>query len=90
MRMAIVEAENILARATTAEVKAETKKVYEALKYSDPMSNSTLLEIDVQIEKQFIAFADAIKTEDIDLAKEIAKALIELIEKRNQKCKLLK
>ena len=50
MRLAVVDAESIMARATTAEIKAETKKVYEALRYSDPMSSDMLASIEQEID----------------------------------------
>ena len=85
-----VDAQSLVTSAKTDELCAEAKKVYEAIRYSDPMANPTLSEIDTQIEKQFAAFADAINTEDAELAKGSADALIEMIDRRNQKCKLLK
>ena len=50
IRMAIVDAENIMARATTSEIKEQTKKVYESLKYSDPMSDTALDNIEQDID----------------------------------------
>ena len=41
-------------------------------------------------KKQFNAFSDAVKADDAELAKETADALVEMVERRNQKCKLLK
>ena len=46
--------------------------------------------LDIQIKRQFNAFSDAVKAEDDELAKETADALAEIIERRNQECKLLK
>ena len=42
LRMTTADAEVILASAKSAEVKAECKKVYEALRYSDPVSYTHL------------------------------------------------
>lgn len=85
-----VDAQNLITLVKTDELRVKAKKVYEAIRYSDPMANLTLLELDAQIERQFAAFADAIKAEDAELAKETADALVEMVERRNQKCKLLK
>lgn len=85
-----VDAYGLVISAKTDELRAETKKVYEAIRYSDPMANAALSDIDIQLERQFIAFADAVKAEDSELAKVEAEAFIELITKRNQNCKLLK
>lgn len=50
-----------MVRASCDEMKAETKKVYEAIRYSDPMSNNVLANIENQIQNEFNAFADAVK-----------------------------
>lgn len=85
-----VDADSLMARAKSDEMKAETKKVYEAIRYSDPMSNDALVSIENQIQNEFNAFADAVKNNDIDLAKSSANELVVLIKDRNMKCKLLK
>lgn len=85
-----VDAGSLMARANSDEMKVETKKVYEAIRYSDPMSNDALASIENQIQNEFNAFADAVKNNDIDLAKTSASELVILINDRNKKCKLLK
>lgn len=85
-----VDADSLMARAKSDEMKAETKKVYEAIRYSDPMSNNALASIENQIQNEFNAFADAVKNNDIDLAKSSANEIVILINDRNKKCKLLK
>jgi len=85
-----VDAETLMARAKSDEMKAETKQVYEAVRYSDPMSNNALANIEKQIRSEFNAFAEAVKNDDTDLAKSSADELIILINDRNKKCKLLK
>ncbi len=85
-----VDAQSLMTSAKTDELRAEAKKVYEAIRYSDPMANVALSDLDTQIERQFNAFSDAIKAEYAELAKETADALVEMVERRNQKCKLLK
>ena len=85
-----VDAQSLMTSAKSDELRAEAKKVYEAIRYSDPMANAALSDLDAQIEKQFNAFSDAIKVEDSELAKETAATLVEMVERRNQKCKLLK
>lgn len=90
MRMAIVEAENILARATTNEIKSETKKVYAALKYSDPMSNSALEDIEQEIDSGLKELKKAVSCNDNVKVVEIATELLLNIKERNSKCKALK
>ena len=84
------DAQSLMTSAKSDELRAEAKKVYEAIRYSDPMSNIALSELNTQIEGQFNAFAEAVKADDVELAKETADPLIEMVERRNQKCKLLK
>ena len=84
------DAQSLIASAKSDELRTEAKKVYEAIRYSDPMANDALAELDIQIKRQFNAFSDAVKAEDDELAKETADALAEIIERRNQECKLLK
>lgn len=90
IRMAIVDAENIMARATTDEIKVETKKVYEALKYSDPMSNDLLNDVEQEIGNLLKEFKKAVTGSDNDNAIKIASELLLLIKERNSKCKALK
>lgn len=90
MKSLTVDADSLMARANSDEIKAETKKVYEAIRYSDPMSNNALANIENQIQNEFNVFANAVKNNDIDLAKSSAEELIVLVNDRNKKCKLLK
>ena len=85
-----VDAQSLMTSAKSDELRAEAKKVYEAIRYSDPMATPALSDLDAQIERQFNAFSDAIKSDDAELNKETAAALGEMVERRNQKCKLLK
>ena len=84
------DAQSLMTSAKSDELRVEAKKVYEAIRYNDPMANAALSDLDAQIEKQFNAFSDAIKADDAELAKETAATLVEMVERRNQKCKLLK
>lgn len=79
-----------MSAAKTPELRAEVKKVYEAIRYSDPMSNAALEEINEQIQNQFSVFADSVKSEDSELASSSSEELIVLMDKRNKKCKLIK
>lgn len=85
-----VDAESLLARATTPEAKEACKKIYEAVRYSDPMSSVQLVDIEEQIEGSFIAFSAAIIENDTELAAAESKNLLVLIDNRNKKCRLLK
>lgn len=85
-----VDAETLMARAKNDEIKAEVKKVYEAIRYSDPMSNEALASIETKIQNEFNSFDNAVISDDIDLVKSIAEELINLINERNNKVRVLK
>ena len=87
IKLLTADAESLMSAAKTPELKAEVKKVYEAIRYSDPMSNAALEEINEQIQNQFSAFADAVKSEDSDLAASFSAKLLIMIHNRNKKCK---
>ena len=79
-----------MASAKSDAAKAECKKVYEAIRYSDPMSNDALASIEGQISIKFEALSAAVGADDIEKVSELANEVIILIGNRNGKCKLLK
>lgn len=90
IRMAIVEAENIMSRATTTEIKVEVKKVYESLKYSDPMSSPALNDIEQEINDGLQALKKAVTENDCEQVLSVTKSILLNIKERNSKCKALK
>ena len=86
----IVDTESILSRAKSEAAKAECKKVYEAVRYSDSMSNEELSVIEAKITVKMDEFASAVGADDANKAKEIADEIVILIGDRNKKCKALK
>ena len=85
-----VDAEGLVARAGNEAVKATCKKVYEAVRYSDPMSNGALAFIESEIAVRFSKFSEAVAAGDTVAVDRIAEELIILVNDRNKKCKLLK
>lgn len=85
-----VDAQNLLARANTPEAKAVVNKVYEAIRYSDPMSNENLNDIESRIGYEFRTFEMAVKNDDVAIINSQAEELLILINNRNNKCKALK
>lgn len=85
-----VEAQSVLARAKSDGVKKECKKVYEAVRYSDPMSNEALSVIEAKITVKLDELSSAVGADDMEKAKEIADEIVILIGDRNKKCKMLK
>lgn len=85
----IVDAESLMSRAQNEIAKSAAKKVYEAVRYSDPMSNDGLSRIESEIAIKFNQFAEAITANSDDIAT-IADELIVLITDKNKRCKVTK
>lgn len=90
IRTLTVDAESLVSIAKSDETKALAKKVYEAIRYSDPMSAPELIEFEERIEREFSAFTNMIKGNDIELATASAEELINLLNGRNKKIELMK
>lgn len=84
------DAQSLLARAGSAELGAACKKVYEAVRYSDPVSHRSLASVEGEITLRFAALADAVKTGDVSVASALADELVILLRERNNKCKISK
>lgn len=85
----IADATTLMSKAQTTQAKEVTKKVYEKIRYSDPVSNDALSSIESQITVRFKEFENAI-CENSEKVTSLGEELIILIEDRNTKCKLLK
>ena len=85
-----IDAESLLAQAKSDDVKTECRKICEAIRYSDPMSDEALASVESQITIQFHSFAEAVENDDYELVAAVAKNLSVLIADRNKKCQLLK
>ena len=85
-----IDADTLMAQAKSEAVKAECRKVYEAVRYSDPMSHDALASVESQITFQLAALLKAVESDNADLVKETANNVVVLLNDRNNKCKLLK
>ncbi len=90
IRTAIADAQSIMNRAKSEAVKAECKKVYDAIRYSDPMSSDTLSVIEAKITVKMDELTSAVNENNTEKVEVIANEIIAFIDDRNQKCKLLK
>lgn len=88
IRRLTAQAELLMSATATEELRVTAKKVYEAIRYSDPVSENT--QIDADIQKQFVVFSDAVSTADAELAAALCASLLSLLDRRNQICKLSK
>lgn len=85
-----VEAELLQKQVHNPGVAACVKKTAEAVRYSDPRSNTALEELEGRLYVAFSDFSKAAKEENEDLCREKAETFLALLEERNSKCKLLK
>ena len=85
-----VDAENLISRAKSENIKAECKKVYEAVRYSDLMSNDAFASVESDITIKFSKLSEAVISEDSETVVTLADEIIILLGDRNRKCKLLK
>lgn len=89
IKMLTADALILMSKAKTEEAKGITKKVYEAVRYSDPLSDDALNIIEAQISGRFKEFENAV-CENSENATALGEELIVMIQERNTKCKLLK
>lgn len=85
-----INADTLMAQAKSNAVKAECRKVYEAIRYSDPMSNDALSSVEGQISTKFAELSVVVKVDDFTSVTEIANEVVILIGDRNKKCKEMK
>ena len=83
IRSLVADAQSILSRADTEEKRTSCKKVYEALRYSDPRSTPALTGIESEIAAKLAALAGG----DSNAVAEKAEQLLHLIEDRNRMCR---
>lgn len=88
IKLLTVDAETLLGKAKTPDAKIATKKVYEALRYSDPMSSDALTAIEAELTEKFKAF-EAAATSGTD-PEPAAEDFLTTLEKRNRLCKAMK
>ena len=87
IRNLTVDADSLLSRAKSEPVKAACKKVFEALRYSDPVSAYGLVDVEERIKAEFDALTDAVIADDPKAVSASADELLTLIAERNKKSK---
>ena len=90
IRNLTVDIENLMLCTQNETMKTLCKKVYEVVRYSDPMSNEALSSMENEITVKFLELSDAVKANDHEKATILSNEFIILINDRNKKCKLLK
>ncbi len=69
------------------ELRPMAKKVYESLRYSDPMSSAVLNAVEREIVELYGAFSEAVKRGVAEVVEKKADALCEKLNERNELCK---
>ena len=82
-----VDASTLMTRAKSEPVKNACKKVYEAVRYSDPMTSGALTDVESRIRTEFDAFTDAVLSDNADAVNASANELLSLLTERNRTCK---
>ncbi len=91
VKMLTADAEVLMKNnASNPEFSALTQKVYEAIRYSDPMSDDALESVESRITAHFNTFSQAVAEGNLASATNLADRLQNLINERNTKCKILK
>lgn len=90
IKLLTIDLENLKEQAMSDPIKAEVKKVYEAVRYSDPISNDALADLESQIVEKYDALTQAVAQGNLGMVQAVAGEMIILINNRNKKCKLLK
>ncbi len=85
-----VDVESLMASTKSSEARAACKRVYEAVRYSDPVSNDALSSLEVEIAAKMKELVDTVAMDETDQAKTLADGIVVLVEARNKKCRLLK
>lgn len=85
-----VDVEMLKEKTTIPEITNELKPLYDAVCYSDPMSDDALSSIESQITLLMSELTDGVEKADIDAVKKNVKNITVLLSERNKKCKLLK
>lgn len=85
-----INIDSLMRRADDKELIAKLSKLSDIAKYSDPVSNESLYDIEAEINDKIISLTSCVNSGDVENAKELAEQAIELFEDRNAMCKVTK
>lgn len=85
-----VETETLLEKAKSDSIRMELKRIYDAIRYSDPMSSDALSAMEAQIVLKFDALSKAVEEDRVETVSSLVQELLVLVNDRNNKCKFLK
>ena len=84
------EAELLAKQVSDADLQTELDSLYEAIRYSDPVSTPEVADVDSRIRGEMDVLKAAVTLNDAGKIHESVQKLSLLIAERNQKCKLVK
>lgn len=87
MRDLTAQAESLIYQAKSEEVRAECQKVYEALRYSDPMSAPSIASIENEIFDEISKLSEDVKNNNHKSIIESSNKIDFLIQRRNSLCR---
>ena len=90
IKLLTVDADTLMASASSEADKAACRKVCEAVRYSDPMSCDALSAVEAQMTLKFAELSEAVKAADTEKVSQTANEMLILIGDRNNRCKILK
>lgn len=90
IKLLTADTENLVNRVKSDAIKADCEKVYEAIKYSDPMSSEELSVIEGKITVKMDGLSKAVDEGNVEATRTASEELITLIKERSIKCKALK
>ena len=82
-----VDAQALMNRATNKSIKDDCKKVFESLRFSDPVDSIMLAEYDKRINLEFHELENAVNQDDAELVHKITEQCLSIISERNLHCK---
>lgn len=85
-----INIDSVLRRVENKELLTKLNKLSDIAKYSDPVSNESLYEIEAEITDKITALTACVNGGDVENAKALAEQAIDLFEDRNAMCKVSK
>ena len=89
-KILIADSEALMNNTEDPEVKKICTDVYEAIRYSDPMSVEGCADIEGKINEYFILFRDAVENNNKEDINKYSKLVINSVNQRNTRIKMLK
>lgn len=90
IKLLTIDSQSLLTYSNNDEIKVACKKVYETIRYSDPVSNESLTSLENEIKLWFAAFSGAVKEGNVEKVNATSNECLRLLYDRNKKIRVLK